>query len=433
MKLSVGKNKIFTFLFFTLFLDAYSLLELGNRDVTPIYIGFFFLIGLSVLRTKDIVNGIRQNSYALLMLLYMPMNYLIKGKDGLSSLLIGMFCWFIYVISYRKCKQNTFDKTVHFFQLGMNVMAVYGIYQVLAYKLSLPLGNPWIEGLMVTGYNWGNDIDIAGITLRRANAVFREPSYFSQFLAMNILIYFSCILANTLNSKSRRHALNWILINGVALILSFSGTGLLMLFMGLFAILFINKKQDTLKFIKKYLFIILIVIIIGLLLLIIPNPLKEYLIGRTSEFDATNAKSISGYIRMVLPYEASLEIISNDSFLFGCGIGNSSNYLTSGMKSISFLMSSEIGRALASAMQPIIPRTIAEEGMIGFSLLILFYLRVWKAKCQNKSNIYKALLVGTLIMSFMHGTWSSEVYWLFLAFLNVELQENMMQPKLNKM
>ena len=34
--------------------------------------------------------------------------------------------------------------------------------------------NPWINGLMVKGYNWGNQITIGGMTLQRAHAVFHS-------------------------------------------------------------------------------------------------------------------------------------------------------------------------------------------------------------------------------------------------------------------
>lgn len=48
---------------------------------------------------------------------------------------------------------------------------------------------------------------------------------------------------------------------------------------------------------------------------------------------------------------------------------------------------------------------------------------MWK-NGVNESSSYKAVLIGTFLMSFMHGTWSSEVYWLLLGFMNVRLHED---------
>lgn len=423
MKLLVGKNKIFSFLFFALFLDAYSIVTIGNRGFTLIYIGFIFLCFLTFIHPNEIFVGVKKNPYALLMLIYMPLNYLIFGNDGFFSLAIGMLCWFTYIVSYRTSTNKAFNRTLNFFQAVMNVMAVYGIYQVIAYKFNLPFSDPWIEGLMVKGYNWGNNISIAGISLRRANAVFREPSYFSQFLALNILIYFSNVLSDYGNAIYRKKAIQWIIVNCVAILLSFSGTGLLMLVIGIFCLLLVNRREDTVRFIKRYMGLILLVILGIFLLLIIPNPLMTYIVGRTSEFNASNVESISGYIRLVLPYQAAVEILNSGNYLFGCGIGNAEKYLKSGISLLSSFMGSDISTTLVAAMQPILPRTLAEEGLIGGVILVFFYIRMWK-NGVNESSSYKAVLIGTFLMSFMHGTWSSEVYWLLLGFLNVRLHED---------
>ena len=422
MKLEIGKNQIYSFLIFTIFLDAYSLFQIGNRHITFIYLGIFVLALFSIKDMKNITRGLADNLFVLLMIMYMPINYLIKGNGEVSSLLIGMFCWFFYAISYRNTSEKIFEETVRLFQKGMCILAVYGIYQVLAYQLNLPFKDPWIDGFMVTGYNWGNYVNVGSLHIRRANAIFREPSYYSQFLALNVLIYFSNYITNEYTTqKSKRNVIKWLAINVIAMIVSFSGTGLVMMIIGMGGLLLTNKKVETLKFVKKNIGLILLVIIGVILICLIPNSITKYILGRTAEFDSSNIESISGYIRMVLPYQAALEIIKSGNYILGCGIGNASTYIST-MGAISFLMSKEIGNTLIAAMQPIIPRTIAEEGCIGFIILLGFFWKAWKKKNLVNST-YKALLLGTYIMSFMHGTWSSEVYWLMLGFLNVRFIE----------
>ena len=196
-----------------------------------------------------------------------------------------------------------------------------------------------------------------------------------------------------------------------------------MLVIGIFCLLLVNRREDTVRFIKRYIALILLVILGIFLLLIIPNPLMTYIVGRTSEFNASNVESISGYIRFVLPYQAAVEILDSGNYLFGCGIGNAEKYLKSGISLLSSFMGSDISTTLVAAMQPILPRTLAEEGLIGGVILVFFYIRMWKTG-GNESSSYKAVLIGTFLMSFMHGTWSSEVYWLLLGFMNVRLHED---------
>ena len=73
----------------------------------------------------------------------------------------------------------------------MNVIAIYGIYQLFARVYGFPFGDLiQFKAIWLKRFNWSNQIYILGMHIYRSNAVFREPS-FSQYLAINILIYFS--------------------------------------------------------------------------------------------------------------------------------------------------------------------------------------------------------------------------------------------------
>lgn len=413
MKLLINKNRVFTFLFFTLFLDSYCIVQIGNRGITFWYFGAFLLVLVSLLNINNVARGIKENIYAFLMIIYMPLNYLAKG-NGLESLAVGLICWIFYIFSYRNETVIQFNRTVDFFQKGMNIFAIYGIYQVFAYFLNLPFKNLWIDNLMVLGYNWGNYIDIGGLHLRRANAIFREPSFFSQFLAINILIYFSYLINNDGTEKKNKDykKISMIVINTIALLLSFSGTGLLILFFGVILLFFLNKKKNTMKFIKKHILLILCIIIGIICVLLVPNPLSSYLVSRVTEFDSTNIYSVSGYLRMILPYQAAGKIIFSNDGLLGLGIGNA--HLSVYRVLTNYIIGAE------ASIQPILPRTIIEEGVIGMVMLIAFSVKTWKIK-NFITPSYKAILIGTYLMTFMHATWSSEVFWLFWGFLNVKL------------
>ena len=132
---------------------------------------------------------------------------------------------------------------IELFSMIMNAMAIYGIYQFFGRIFSLPFCDLIIEGHMVPGFNWSNSIYSFGIIVERSNAIFREPSFFSQFLAMNILIYANKLLKEDIKLKYFLLAF----LNLSAMILSFSGTGFIILFFGLVIYLYVIQKNIMIR------------------------------------------------------------------------------------------------------------------------------------------------------------------------------------------
>lgn len=404
--MKANKNSIFKFLFVTLFLDAYRIIIIGNRNITLWYIGALILFLYSFANFSSVIASVKKNQFAFSMAIYMTLNQALIGTD-ISSYAIGLCCWLFYISSYRRCKESQFVELVDFFLAGMKIMSVYGIYQIIGNLIGLPFTNLKFASIHVGGYNWGNSIVISGITLRRSNAIFREPSFFSQFLAMSILIYIQRIIADeNKNYRKYKKTVAWIIIMLVAMVCSFSGTGLLMLGIGSLILLIRTKK--TLIFMKKHILLVCLFMTGIFILIFVPNPLTKYFLSRTREFDYKNTQSVSGYVRMILPYQAAFDILQRYNIAMGIGIGGVRGYAVA-----------RNGFNVGSHMSPIIARTFAEEGLIGAFLLLGFFCKFF-----NKRNIrlseYRAVLVGTLLMSFMHGTWSSEVFWLFLGMLNID-------------
>lgn len=139
---------------------------------------------------------------------------------------------------------------------------------------------------------------------------------------------------------------------------------------------------------------------------IIPNPLTQYLFSRFSELDQNNIQSISAYLRFIKPYIAAKEIIKTKNPLLGLGIGNAYGYVLSGVGNI------------GNSMQPALPRAFAELGIIGGVLFVLFIFKTYYKKNMH-IGIYKVMIIGIYLMTFMHGTWTSEIYWLLLGLLNL--------------
>lgn len=77
---------------------------------------------------------------------------------------------------------------------------------------------------MVKGYNWTNTTYVSGLNMYRSNAVFREPSFFGQMLAISLLLY----VPGFLNKKVQfKDYLVPTILQAIALILAISGTGFL--------------------------------------------------------------------------------------------------------------------------------------------------------------------------------------------------------------
>lgn len=408
MRLLLDKNSLFRLVFIlTLPLDAYCFITVGNRNITVFYLLIVCLFVFSLIDIGILVGGMKRNIFALLMIFYMPINFLLNGGKA-TTLLISEILWIFYVISYRRSTYNTYRKTIKVYQWTMNIMAVYGLYQFVAHSIGLPFADIIIPGHMSEGYNWGNDIRIAGFIFRRSNAVFREPSFFSQFLSINILIYVQKLFDEP--GKKNQKVYGWIMLNVLAMLVSFSGTGIIMLAGGFIALIFFDGRKVICNYIRKHMPVIMLMTAGFVTMFLLPNPLRDYFFSRFGEFDSSNVESISAYIRFVKPYKATVEILSSH-LLLGLGLGNTYNYVTSTI--------GDLHNSLSIAL----PRAFAELGIIGGFLYVLFMI-----KAVNKRNWkfgpYRAILVGTYLMTFMHGTWSSEIYWLFLALLNVKLMND---------
>lgn len=410
--MKVNKNKVFYIFIISFFLDAYCFMQIGNRGITIWYLLTALLIFLSICAMKTVSRSIKQNPVVPIMIIYMIINYSMLGGNQITSLVVGITCWLFYLCSFRVCKISEFDKQVELFQKLMNIFCIYGIYQLIGNIFGLPLTSLRIPGIMVEGYNYGNYIQIAGVTLMRSNSIFREPSYFSQFAALNILIYINNVINGRLRIKEQNRYILRIILNILAILTSFSGSGMIIVIVGTLILVLKSNSKAVIYFIKKHIFLVATCLIIVITLLVVPNSITEYLLGRMSELDPSNLNSVSGYVRFIFPFKFAGDMVSKNPLL-GIGIGEAVKF--AGMYSVAG------GRDLSNDIQPIIPRTLAEEGIVGFGLLMLFFYYVIKRRKANYSNNYYAILIGTLIMSFTHGTWSSEVYWTLLGFLNVSL------------
>lgn len=264
----------------------------------------------------------------------------IRGEFSVFSLIYLITLYFAFIF-YADFSEQEYRKILFMFQNLMLFLSFIGILQIGVQLAGVPYDDyfsylpfKYVQG----GYNTSYPI-VYGSDIYKANAVvFLEPSFFSQVLAIALII-------ETVFFKRF-----WcILIYLVALICTFSGTGLLLL-----ALTFPLWLRHVFKQPKtRYTFIACAVI--GLLVFFNSDFIdKSFYYNRIAEF---SSKGESANIRFIAPYTAMAEIIHTDTstFLIGSGAGAvtalEDNYM---------------------ANFPVIPKLVIEYGLIAGGLFLLF-------------------------------------------------------------
>lgn len=401
-------NNLFFFWITSIFFDAYALAYIGSYPITIFTLVSVLVLILSVVCTvkgyliRRKIQMSRRDFLAFLLLIWMIINYLLMGMQNTSSLLLACFFVILFLFSERVTPLITFEKQIDFFQRCMDILALYGIYQFVGRINGLPFCDLIFKDHMVTGFNWSNKISVIGHVFWRSNAIFREPSFFSQFLAINILLYLAAILRIT----TKKNIWLRILLNGIALILSFSGTGILILLVG--GILYLIRVQKDYAVKRKISFLIAAAVVFCAIIL--NTPLGSYFIHRISELFVYSTNAASGYVRFRSGADA-LRIAWQQNFILGIGIGNVD-------KLVRQMANTYFGMTVNGFYRPAI-----ELGIVGIVLWLIFIFFIWR-----KHNISeRAVMLQSILFPFMicHETFLSNYYWIILYLLNCTLSDTL--------
>jgi hypothetical protein len=195
----------------------------------------------------------------------------------------------------------------------------------------------------VNGYNTTNAIVYGGSVFRANGFLFYEPSFFSQFLGLAILV----------EMRTRRSPLALALFIA-GMLASFSGTGLIMLGCGLLIVasrsFAVSKKEALIAFLP-----LLLIALIGIYVF------PEFFISRLEEFVQENS---SAYIRFVSPFIYVFLAYTSSfvSMLLGVGPG----------------VAGSLRDAEMMADFPGIGKMLFEYGMLGVTVVSAIYLRYCK-------------------------------------------------------
>ena len=302
-------NSIFVLILIIL-LGQRIAINIANYQFGVGFIAFYLFVMMWVIEGKVLINKKKfflfvAASFGIIISAAISATY--SDYYSLPSLLQLLGLYFLTVFVF---KENQHSFTLNLFQKITFIIAIIGILQFLTQLLGIAYKD-WLffipEENMIANYNYDISIEF-GSNIYKSNGIFlQEPSTYSQIIALSILaeLYYF-----------KKYFRLFILI--IALLVSFSGTGVLLLAIGLIPLIFKLKLNRLIIFGT--------IACIGLLIFFYSG-FASHTFNRIYEFQNPYA---SGYIRFIAPYQSYLHLLRVENIptiLFGLGPGASDRYI----------------------------------------------------------------------------------------------------------
>jgi hypothetical protein len=300
-------------------------------------------------------------------------------------LLMSIYTLYMFKIRHRS---GTFERFGEIYLSLMAFMAALGIAQffaqfVIGIELAFPIDTFTPETILLSGFNVIIPLAYESTVMRSNGVFFLEPSVFSQFLGMAIIL--------EMIGSQRILRLS---LYGVALLLSYSGTGISLVLVFVPLIL-IKRGNGALVFWG----------LIGAAIVVFAGEALQLslLTGRTGEFSSTES---SGFARFISPFWLVNDYLLNSptDFLFGRGSG----FMT-------VLLNNPLGRSYL-AHDPTWIKLLFEYGAIAWVLLFTYIFTALFQGARVKllpwaiAFLY-LFLGGYLLNGMMHLLFLSLVAW----------------------
>ncbi|MCF2657188.1 O-antigen ligase family protein [Lacrimispora saccharolytica] len=404
------KKYLLRLMMISLFFDAYCFTYVESFPITLFTVLSFVFILYSALRIQRIFR--RSNTVQLLcgimFFVILVFNILLTKNNEINqgnsyfSAFQAVYFVLIYLLSQRILAADEIEREINIFQKIVNISAAIGLIQIVLQVIGLS-GDLWIPGHMVLGYNWtenGTGL-IAAIGLHRAHAFFSEPSTYSQILGMNILLYLS---------KGLRKNLKIIILNGLAILASMSGTGILLIAVGIIYFLFASKNR---KLHRTGWYSIVLALVVVACLYFFANSVYLIYVRRISEiFNGGNASAemilqgwttSSGFVRFVGVWKILVESLK-EHFWIGCGIGAGEDFI----KYLNYGIRYTLDNGFV--------RVAVETGVLGLTLYIGMIFGGFKIKNYQNSVL---IIIVFVAMNFLNNTFSQNYFWGLMGYFNM--------------
>ena len=279
--------------------------------------------------------------------------------------LLGIYIPFVL---FADISAEQYQKILRTYQIFMLIFALAGIGQILLIFAGVPFFDVFSllpAQFLQTNYNTQYPIVYGSPIIKSNGVIFLEPSFYSQFLSLALIIeivYFQKI--------------HRIILFLLAMLTSFSGTGLIMLVAAAPFMLshFVRKPKLRIALTTILILLAVLTAVAG------SYGFGDYYSRRMNEF---GAKDSSASIRFIAPYKALTEVVSVNPIWRGSGAGAADdlkfNY------EVNF---------------PATPKVIIEYGFVTGSIFTIFLIYCFGAKQRS----FSVALACAIMYFFLSGS-----------------------------
>ncbi|WP_409303472.1 hypothetical protein [Peribacillus sp. SCS-155] len=365
----IEKSLIFLILFSLIFLQRFSI-TIGGLQLSPVFV--FSVISVIILYFfhefeidhKRLLLFLCSISGLFIASLYALLHSKAVGIASLLSIIV-FYLPFLFVNKREGSLNYIFSK----YQGMMVIVAIIGIIQFLLQFMGFGFIDP-IKNLpqqfLLEGYNTHNPLSYDSPIIKANGMFMLEPSFFSKMLATAIIIEFL--------TKKRLYLM---IIFFIGMLLSFSGTGFILLALAALPILFRLKPSQ----------IFLLIIFMGISVYVLfDKGFGEVFVERLNEF---NTPRSSGHVRFIAPWIAYKEFITLEdtgTVLFGTGAGTVQEYHG---KEYTF---DELSNVYNTAHPIAYIKLFVEYGVIGGLFFTIFIIYTFLSITQNKILVFSLFI-----------------------------------------
>lgn len=364
-------------LFATLFLAKWAV-PFGPRDLAMAWPLIFCAIAIGVVSTRMEFDP-RRLMFWLLVVGYLGIVQAFRGDSfSLASMLLMMAIYFAYAVRVKD--MANYDVFAVFSRFAM-IVAVFGIAQfalqfVLPRAVVFPIETWLPRSMLIQNYNYLNPLSY-GSAILKSNGVFTlEPSFFSQFLAIAMIAELS--LAN-----------RWprIALYAAGMVVSYSGTGIIILLITLPMLIIARRRWDLLG--------------AGLFGLAVLAVFAEELnlglfLERAGEFSSVGSSGFERFTGALFLFE---QFLWDNPWraMFGFGAGAFQDFSL---------------RANLPVAEMALTKILLEFGLIGTALTFGFL-----GYCLRNTNAPNSVKLAVVVMFFMSGIYTSASHGIALTVL----------------
>ena len=388
----IGQKKLINIFFISQLFFLFSFGSLGSLSITiPFFVGavYFIFSLVGVLTNSIIIEKKSLMYYVVLILTVFLCSILSKYSLNLKSFLLLIYYFSFFVLLDCRHNNDDFIKVLKSFIIISTFINFYSIYQFISYNFikDLPFKELISENFWVKDYNTIQVTKDSNLSnLIKPHAIYAEASFLSRYSGIVLL---SCYL---MKKKFDKITFVFIMVvNIISLIISLSGSGIIIVMCGLIYLIIKSKKRWQILF-------LLLVLSLGIII-IGNNAVINYFLGRFDELNITNNYNSSGYYRFILPLKIGIDNIQSN--FLGYGIGNDD---------IAF----NLYNAAESNISNGFGKIFVECGVLGLILMILFFILLKPKKYS--SEVFSIMLLCLVLCNFV-STFMEITFWSTALFI----------------